>query len=317
MTERDAIAGERLKWAREALDYNHRRLAKEWAEYNGKRHGFGSKRGLPVSHISIMDWEEQGVPVKSYKKGLGQDKPIHELGAFFGVEYDIFINPEVSKEEFKDKILFARKKRQGGVLAMLNELVDMVSPRGLDRAYRRHSGYYEGWFYWSAFNDEGKLENFVYRPIIHIGKISKEMNVLKASFYSHRLNYLPLKGICTPAAAGKIFMIFETNPDEVLDEEMSYVFVVLRNKPINELRGLILAESSQPHKRAKTFETLPVSAKILLRKIENKPGQKPEDIIKRAKEISPEEMKNRYGDIDEKISCWVGDENGPLRAFNK
>ncbi len=305
--KRCLIAGQRLRCVRKTLGYKLRELARSWETYN-KTEGLKKGEGLPVTHAAISSWEKMGIPLQGRK--MDQDKPLSLVANYFNLPPDFFMDESENdtQEELQDKIKRAMRKKKGGIMTVLSEIVDSISPRSLEKAFRLYEGYYWAYFYWISLDQEnGKLKNWIYKPLIRVATLDKKLNVIKAQFISHRLP--TLEGIMIPKP-GKLFFIFETSADS-LDEEMSYVFIITRNKPKNYLQGLLLAESTQPPEKAVRFEVLPASSRILLKKIEEA-DVKEEDLKLELRPYKAEEIEKN---ILDQISNKVDYEFKVLQAF--
>jgi len=205
----------------------------------------------------------------------------------------------------RDKYLHGKTDEKGeGLMAVLSETMNSVSPNDLKRAFSMLKGYYYAYIKW--FNWE-KSENFlepkvaIYKFLIKIDEINETLNVITAKLttYNHlkdvRENTSEEKygyhGVVIPVGKS-LYFIFERSHE--YSSHIGFVFIITRDRPLSHLLGMLTSEAGEPKKARFNLrrENIPASSRIVLMRIkEEEVALGEEELLRHVNFYEPDELK--------------------------
>lgn len=321
---RISLTGERLKLARETVGYDSCfALADAWRKYNKGRE-WEDDKGLPVVNKTIAEWELKGIPGRSKKRKL--ENCLDVVAHFFGVDKNLFTMTESegwSEARFKEKILEAwnirHNKKRKGVMTVLSDTIDAISPNTMEITYQQFRGYYFGYMNWTRWI-EGIEKGSAYRFLVYIGPYEPEVNVIHAKLTTgNYVKYLSLSGepdkwayhgVMVPIP-GKLHFILEKKKPSLYEMGLFYLFT--QDYPKDHLLGILMADSSTPeragHQRTKE---LPCSTRILLEKIHGNPNEG--ELIQQLRYLEPDELEDS---VRKEIENEIDEKTGVLMTYSQ
>jgi len=185
------------------------------------------------------------------------------------------------------------KKKGEGLMAILSEAINSVSPSDLKKVFARLEGYYYAyikWFNWKE-SDDNDPKISLYKFLLKIDELDEAANVIKAKVSTYeQLNKYKDKlaekkwayeGVVIPIG-GNFYFIFEHIIEP--SAHMDYVFIITRDRPESHLSGLLMAESAKDI-RIRYFDppgvSFPASSRIVMMKIDAEEVAKGEDYLMR------------------------------------